>query len=327
MESQDAVQFGALKMSKSNHTAFIYHTLCLGHNMGEGHPESPNRLAEIKKHLIAKDIFSKLQLVKAPAAKKEDWYRVHDEQYVKALFDSAPTSGTNRLDTDTAMNSGTLPAALRASGAVIKAVDMVMKNEISNAFCAVRPPGHHAGRDFPMGFCFVNNVAIGAAYAMEKYHLQRILIVDFDIHHGNGTEDIFKDDERIMLISVFQHPFFPYSGDKKMGTNNNIIGFPLPEGTGGLEIREIMLEQWLPLIEQFSPELIIVSAGFDAHSEDDMGAFTLTEADFSWITNQLKRWAKKHCQGRLISVLEGGYDAAPLARSVVAHINALLENR
>lgn len=311
-------------MEKSN-TAFIYHTACLGHNMGEGHPESPNRLAEIKKRLMEKGIFSQLQLVEAPAADKEDWCRVHDEQYIRALFESAPTTGTNRLDTDTAMNSGTLPAALRASGAVMRAVDMVMNDEILNAFCAVRPPGHHAGRDFPMGFCFVNNVAIGAAYAMEKYGLQRILIVDFDVHHGNGTEDIFKDDERVMLISMFQHPFFPYSGDKQIGSNPNMVGFPLPEGTGGLEIREVVLEQWQPLIAQFQPELIMISAGFDAHSDDDMGSFTFTEADFAWITNQLKRWSKKYCQGRLVSVLEGGYDVDPLGRSVTAHVNALLE--
>ena len=313
-------------MSNSGCTAFIYHTACLGHNMGEGHPESPNRLAAIKECLMKEGVFSHLQLVEAPAADEKDWLRVHDTQYVKALFDSAPSMGTNRLDSDTAMNSGTIPAIKYATGAVIQAVDMVMNDEILNAFCAIRPPGHHAGRNFPMGFCFINNVAVGVAYAMEKYHLSRVLIVDFDVHHGNGTEDIFKDDKRVMLLSLFQHPFFPYSGDEQIGTNPNIIGLPMPEGTGGLEFREAFLEQWLPKMNEFQPEMVFISAGFDAHSDDDMGSFTFTEADFAWITNQLKRWAKQNCNGRLISVLEGGYDVDPLSRSATAHIRTLIEN-
>lgn len=314
-----------MKMSKSNRTALIYHTACLGHNMGEGHPESPNRLAGIKQRLMSDGVFDLLQLVEAPMAEKEHWLRVHDAQYVKALFDSAPTAGTNRLDTDTAMNNGTIPAIQYATGAVIKAVDMVMNEEILNAFCAIRPPGHHAGRDFPMGFCFINNVAVGAAYAMEKYGLQRVLIVDFDVHHGNGTEDIFKDDERVMFLSLFQHPFFPYSGDRQIGTNPNIIGLPMPEGTGGLEFREAFLEKWLPKIDEFQPEIVFISAGFDAHSDDDMGGFTFTDADFAWITRQLKCWSKRNCNGRLVSVLEGGYDIDPLSRAATAHIRTLIE--
>ncbi|MBR7003040.1 MAG: histone deacetylase family protein [Neisseriaceae bacterium] len=314
-----------MKMSKSNRTAFIYHTACLGHNMGEGHPESPNRLAGIKQRLMEEGVFGSLYLVEAPVGNTEDWLRVHDEQYVKALFDSAPTTGTNRLDSDTAMNSGTIPAIQYATGAVVKAVDMVMNDEILNAFCAIRPPGHHAGRDFPMGFCFINNVAVAAAYAMEKYNLSRVLIVDFDVHHGNGTEDIFKDDERVMFLSVFQHPFFPYSGDKQIGSNPNIIGMPMPEGTGGLEFREKFLEEWLPKINEFQPEMVFISAGFDAHSDDDMGSFTFTEADFAWITRQLKCWSKKNCNGHLVSVLEGGYDVDPLSRAATAHIRTLLD--
>lgn len=307
----------------SGMTAYITHPKCFEHNMGEGHPESPMRLVAIREKCMEEGLFDFMQEVEAPKVTDIQVSRVHPPRYIEYLESVAPKVGTYRVDTDTAMSSGTLEAMRYAAGAVVKAVDMVMEGRASNAFCAVRPPGHHAETEKAMGFCFINNVAIGAMHAIAEHHLERILIVDMDVHHGNGTEEIFKDDPRIMLISSFQSPFFPYCGETPRGSNPNLVNIPLPSGTKGMEFREMVANIWLPKIREFKPELIFISAGFDAHIEDDMANFGLVEADYAWITSHLVRQAELYCKGRLVSVLEGGYDTAPLARSVAAHLKVL----
>jgi acetoin utilization deacetylase AcuC-like enzyme len=234
---------------------------------------------------------------------------------------SAPATGFVHLDGDTAMNRYTYQAALRAAGAVVLGVDMVMEQKVENAFCNIRPPGHHAERARAMGFCIFNNVAIGAAHAMAKHGLKRVAIADFDVHHGNGTEDIFHDDPRVMLCSTFQHPFYPYSGADS--GNNHIINVPLAAGTGGEEFRAAVTQHWLPALERFEPELLLVSAGFDAHCDDDMAALGLTEADYGWVTQELKRIAGKFSRRRIVSALEGGYELHALGRSVLTHVKML----
>ena len=231
--------------------------------------------------------------------------------------------GTYRVDTDTAMNSGTLDAARHAAGAVIKAVDMVMHKQAPNAFCAIRPPGHHAETDKAMGFCFFNNVAIAALHALQRRNLKRVAIVDFDVHHGNGTEDILAGDERVLMVSFFQHPFYPFSGDKDPAPN--MLNLPVAAYTKGMDIRELVEMLWIPRLEAFKPEMIFVSAGFDAHREDDMGQLNLTENDYIWLTDRIKDVARRFSKGRVVSCLEGGYMMGPLSRSVEAHIRVLAD--
>ncbi len=308
-------------------TAFISHPSFYEHNMGEGHPEGPERLAAIKDQLMSAQLFDYLQEFDADEVTPVQLARVHPPRYVQYLESVTPDDvGTFRVDTDTAMNKGTLKAARFAAGAVVKAVDLVMQDKAPNAFCAVRPPGHHAETDKAMGFCFFNNVAVGVMHAIAIYHLKRIAVIDFDVHHGNGTEEIFKDDPRVMLLSSFQHPFFPYSGDKTRGNNPNIVNIPMPSGTKGVDFREMVADAWFYQIEQFNPELIFISAGFDGHLEDDMGNFGLVEADYKWITEHIMRLAQLHCHGKVVSVLEGGYDLSSLARSVVTHVKVLAES-
>ena len=306
-------------------TAFITHPACFGHNMGEGHPEGPERLAAIKDQLMAAQLFDFLQEVAAEEVTDIQLSRVHPPRYIQYLESVSPTVGTFRVDTDTAMNSGTLMAARYSAGAVVRAVDLVMQGKAPNAFCAIRPPGHHAESEKAMGFCFFNNIAIGAMHAIAEYHVQRVAIVDFDVHHGNGTEEVFKDEPRVMLLSSFQHPFFPYCGDKPIGTNPNIINVPMKSGTRSAEFRDMVADLWLPKLNEFQPELLMISAGFDAHLEDDMGNFGLVESDYAWVTQHLLRTAQLHCQGRVVSVLEGGYELSSLARSVVAHVKVLAD--
>ena len=311
------------KFTSTGMTAFITHPECYGHNMGEGHPESPVRLAAIRAALEKAHLLDRLQEIAADEVSDVQLARVHPPRYVQYLESVAPDVGTFRVDTDTAMNSGTLLAARYAAGAVVKAVDIVLKRKAPNAFCAVRPPGHHAESEKAMGFCFFNNIAVGAMHAIAEHHIKRILIVDFDVHHGNGTDEIFKDDPRVMLLSSFQHPFYPYCGDKPRGGNPNIINTPLPENTDGTTYRKMFEQQWLPAIAKFAPELIMVSAGFDAHKEDEMGGFLLNDEDFAWIGGHLLRQAQLYAQGRIISVLEGGYHPESLARCVAKHIKIL----
>ena len=302
-------------------TAYISHPLCLKHDMGAHHPECPARIHAIEDQLIASGLFGYLQHHDAPEVTREQLLRVHDGDYLDDIASKAPKAGILNLDGDTTMNPYTYPAALRAAGAVVMAVDIVMAQQVENAFCNIRPPGHHAERAQAMGFCIFNNVAVGAAHALAAHGLSRVAIADFDVHHGNGTEDIFRYDPRVMLCSTFQHPFYPYCGADS--SNDHIINVPLKAGTSGVEFRTAVTEQWLPALERFQPEFIFISAGFDAHRDDDMGSMRLVEADYAWVTEELKRVAAKYAQSRIVSVLEGGYELHALGRSAMAHIKVL----
>jgi acetoin utilization deacetylase AcuC-like enzyme len=302
-------------------TAYITHPICLKHDMGTTHPECPARLHAIEDQLIASGLFSFLQQHDAPMATSAQLQRVHGAAYVDAIAKSAPQQGMVYLDADTAMNPFTYQAALRAAGAVVLGVDLVMAKKVENAFCNIRPPGHHAGYAHAMGFCIFNNVAVGAAHALEHYGLQRVAIADFDVHHGNGTENIFHDDPRVMLCSTFQHPFYPGCGADS--GNDHIINVPLAAGSGSVAFRAAVSTHWLPALERFQPELLLISAGFDAHREDEMAMLNLTEADYTWVTTELKKIAEKYAQKRIVSVLEGGYALSALGRSALAHIKVL----
>ncbi|MCW5612145.1 MAG: histone deacetylase family protein [Rubrivivax sp.] len=306
-------------------TAFYSHPACRGHDMGAGHPECPERLDAIADHLRAVGLDIALDFRDAPVATLEQIERAHSAGYVLQLQDllqGLAASGTTRaLDPDTVAGPGTLAAALRAAGAAVAATDDVLAGRAANAFCAVRPPGHHATRDEAMGFCFFNNVAIAARHALDVHGLARVAVIDFDVHHGNGTEDIVAGDERILMCSFFQHPLYPYSGAVPKGTN--MINVPVPPYTRGAAVREAIQRQWLPALEEFRPEMIFVSAGFDAHREDELGQMGLVEDDYAWITRELLALARRHAQGRLVSCLEGGYHLGALARSVAAHLRVL----
>ncbi|MCR4304838.1 MAG: histone deacetylase family protein [Gallionella sp.] len=304
-------------------TAYITHPLCLKHDMGDNHPESPARIHAIEDQLIAAGMMDYLQRHEAPEATREQLLRVHDADYVDFIASSAPSQGIVEIDADTLMNPYTYPAALRAAGAVVLGVDLVMGKKAENTFCNIRPPGHHAERARAMGFCIFNNVAVGVAHALEHHGLQRVAIADFDVHHGNGTEYIFHDEPRVMLCSTFQHPFYPYAGTDS--GNDHIINVPLAAGTGGEGFRAAVMRHWLPALERFQPELLLVSAGFDAHRDDDMAMLRLTESDYAWVTKEIKRIAEKYAQGRIVSALEGGYELHALARSALAHIKVLSE--
>ena len=304
-------------------TAFISHPDCAHHEMGAGHPECPGRLSAINDQLISSGLDILLRHYEATLASREQLSRVHDEQYIETLFQLAPTDETLVwVDSDTGMNSHTLTAARRAAGASIQAVDLVMKGEVSNAFCSVRPPGHHAEHKRAMGFCFFNNVAVAAAHALDAWGLERVAIVDFDVHHGNGTEDIFKDQPCVLLCSTFQHTFYPFSDANS--SNDHIIKVPLPAGTTGDEFRRAMQARCLQSLTEFKPQLILISAGFDGHVEDEMAEFHLKEQDYAWVTQEVKTIANDYCDGRIVSVLEGGYALSALGRSVAAHLRVLL---
>jgi acetoin utilization deacetylase AcuC-like enzyme len=289
--------------------------------MGSHHPECPERLRAIEDQLIAAGLLHFLNHQEAPRATDEQLMRVHPPAYINHIRQLAPASGLVSLDGDTAMNPDTLEAAYRAAGAVVLAVDLVMAGEVENAFCSVRPPGHHAETGRSMGFCIFNNVAVGVKHALEHHGLQRVAIADFDVHHGNGTEQIFHDDARVMLCSTFQHPYYPGCGADS--GNEHIINVPLPAGTDGPAFRAAVEAHWLPALARFQPQMLFISAGFDAHWEDDMAQFKLRESDYAWITGELKGIAAKYAHERIVSVLEGGYELHALGRSVLAHVKAL----
>ncbi|MFN3985932.1 MAG: histone deacetylase family protein [Rhodocyclaceae bacterium] len=304
-------------------TAFITHRDCWLHDMGSFHPECPDRLAAINDRLIAAGLDLYLSFFDAPLATDEQILRAHRKTYLEELVSSVPEHGIRHLDPDTAMNPNTMKAALRSAGAGVLATDLVMRGEIENAFCAVRPPGHHAERGKAMGFCFLNNVAIAAHHALDAHALERVAIVDFDVHHGNGTEDIFRDDPRVLMAGIFQHPFYPYSGADTQAPN--MVNVPVTAGTRGDAFRQIVSEVWIPALRNHNPQMIFISAGFDAHYEDDMGSLGLVEADYIWATEQLKALAVECGHRRIVSVLEGGYALSALARSVVAHVKVLAD--
>lgn len=304
-------------------TAFITHRDCWAHDMGSHHPECPERLGAISDRLIAAGLDIYLQFHDAPLAAVEQLLRVHPQSYLDYLEASSPNHGIFHLDPDTAMCPNTLRAAYRAAGAGVLGVDLVMNGSVKSAFCAVRPPGHHAERAKAMGFCFFNNVAIAAKHALDAWGLSRVAIMDFDVHHGNGTEEILAGDDRILMVGTFQHPFYPYSGGDSAASN--MCNVPLPAGTRGDVFRQVAADVLLPRLRDFKPELILISAGFDAHYEDDMASMGLLESDYAWVTEQLRHVAEASAHGRIVSLLEGGYALSALARSVAAHIRALAD--
>lgn len=306
-------------------TGYFSHSACRRHDMGPGHPECPERLVAIDDHLRAQGLDAVLLHRECPPATLAQLSRAHDSNYVIGTLDilqRLEQSGDHRaFDPDTIGMPGTREAALRAAGAAVAATDAVIDRQLSNAFCAVRPPGHHATRHETMGFCFFNNVAVAARHALDVRGLKRVAVVDFDVHHGNGTEDILDGDDRVLMVGTFQHPLYPYTGDHPLGTNS--VNVPLPARSDGKVFREAVREQWLPALDDFQPEMIFISAGFDAHREDDVGGMALVEADYAWVTEQLMAVARKWSQGRIVSCLEGGYNLSALSRSVAAHLRAL----
>ncbi len=303
-------------------TAYITHPDCERHDMGEGHPERPARLAAINDRLVATGLLGLCDTREAPLATRAQLAAAHDRAYVDQIFQLAPSEGLVRLDPDTAMNPWTLAAARRAAGAVILGVDLAIAGEVRNAFCAVRPPGHHAERHRAMGFCLFGNVAVGARHALAVHGLERVAIADFDVHHGNGTEDLVAGDDRILFCSTFQHPYYPFSGATSRASN--LVNVPLEAGTRSAAFRTAVSEHWLPALEAFAPQLVLVSAGFDAHLADPLAGLRLTEEDFHWVTARLCEQADASADGRLVASLEGGYDLDALGRCAEAHLRALL---
>lgn len=302
--------------------AYITHPDCARHEMGADHPECPERLGAINDMLLVKGLLDYMAPYDAPLATLEQLSHAHSSLYVSELLDASPTEGYHRVDPDTEMNPFTVKAALRAAGAAVHATDLVLSGQAPSAFCSVRPPGHHAERDKAMGFCFFNNVAVGIRHALTQHGLERVALIDFDVHHGNGSEDIFRGDERVLMCSIFEQGIYPFTGDNATGPNMVNVG--MPSRSGSDLFREAVTTHWLPALDAFQPQLIYISAGFDAHREDDMGNLGLVEADYEWVTRQLMKVAQRHCQGRMISCLEGGYVLSPLARSVAAHIKVLI---
>jgi acetoin utilization deacetylase AcuC-like enzyme len=305
-------------------TSYITHADCLQHEMGAGHPECPERLVAVNEHMRLSGLLDRLRVLDAPLASQEDLKRVHRPAYVDLIFEHAPTEGYVQLDPDTSMNSHTLAAARRAAGAGVLAVDEIMAGRSENAFCAVRPCGHHATTGRPMGFCLFNNIAVAAAHAIEKQGLERVAIIDFDVHHGNGTEDMFSApqwQQRVLMVSFFQHPFYPGSGTEDPAPN--MINVPLPAGSDGRAAKKALEERWRPALEKFQPQMLFISAGFDAHREDLLGGLALVEEDYEWMTRELMAVARQYSDNRIVSMLEGGYNFAALGRSAVAHVRAL----
>jgi acetoin utilization deacetylase AcuC-like enzyme len=296
--------------------------------MGQGHPECPQRIKAIEDQLRAQGLDALMLSRDVPLASNKDLALAHDLNYVLTLDDFLQqleaTGDTRALDPDTWACPGTRAATWRAAGAAIAATDAVLDGQLDNAFCAVRPPGHHATHNQTMGFCFFNNVAVAARHALDVRGLQRVAVVDFDVHHGNGTEDILAGDDRVLMVGFFQHPFYPYNGAESRA--GNMVNIPVPARSDGNLIRDVVESYWLYRLEDFQPEMIFISAGFDAHREDEMGGLGLVEADYAWITAKIMDVARKHCQGRIVSCLEGGYNLSALARSVAAHVRTLIEH-
>ncbi len=314
-------------------TAIYSHADCQRHEMGDWHPEAPARLQAIEDQLIASRLSPLLSYCEAPLAALSDIARVHQPEMIARIRDnlpgqqqggSAPEQDYFALDSDTSLNSYSWQAALRAAGAAVAATEAVIAGEFSNAFCAIRPPGHHATPAASMGFCLFNNIAIAARHALEVCGLERVAIIDFDVHHGNGTEEAIRHEPRILMASFFQHPLYPYSGVHASGdTPANLVNIPLPAYSRGDAVRELVLQHWLPALHAHQPQMLFISAGFDAHREDELAQMGLVEADYAWITEQLMQVADTYARGRIVSCLEGGYNLSALARSVAAHVKTL----
>ena len=303
--------------------AYISHPSSMRHDMGAGHPECPDRVAAIADRLLLRGVLDFMEPFEAPAATREQLARAHDALYVAELLALSPADGYVQVDPDTAMNPHTATAALHAAGAAILATELVARGGYTRAFCNVRPPGHHAERHAAMGFCFFNNVAVGVRHALDVLGLQRVALVDFDVHHGNGSEDIFAGDERVLMVSTFQSQLYPFNGESPRGPN--MCNVPLAPYSGGAALREAVTAHWLPALRAFRPEMLFVSAGFDAHREDDMSQLGWVDDDYAWVTRQLVDVARTCCDGRIVSVLEGGYCLPALARSVEQHVRTLID--
>ena len=304
---------------------YITHNDCLKHAMGKYHPECPERIRAINDQLLMKGLLDCMRHLDAPLATQEQLARAHDVRYLESFAQIAmqvPEDGMVQIDPDTSINTYSYQAALRAAGAVVLATDMVASGQTSVAFCNVRPPGHHAQRAAAGGFCFFNNVVIGIQHALAYHGLDRIALIDFDVHHGNGSEDILCNDSRVLMCSTFETDLYPFSGDKPMG--ENMINVGLPAHSSGALFRDAVRSRWLPALENFRPQMIFISAGFDAHSEDNMGNLGLVEIDYAWVTQQLVGVAHRHAHGRIVSCLEGGYALSALGRSVAAHVSVLV---
>ncbi|MFW2374219.1 MAG: histone deacetylase family protein, partial [Gammaproteobacteria bacterium] len=278
--------------------ALVTHPDCKLHDMGPEHPERPERLVAINDQLIASGLEWLMQHFDAPKVSREQLLRVHDSDYIQTIFDMSPQQGRVQVDPDTSMNPYTLNAALYAAGAVVLGVDLVLRGDIDDVFCSIRPPGHHAEHNRAMGFCFFNNIAVATAHALTEYNLDRVAIVDFDVHHGNGTEDIFRNHPKVLFCSSFQYPLFPYSGSSS--TSENIIYAPLALDCGSDGFRKAIKDNWLPALNAFQPQLILCSAGFDGHREDEMSHVGLNESDYLWVTQQIKNIANKYAKGRIV---------------------------
>lgn len=297
--------------------AWITHPTCLQHEMGPYHPESPARLQAIEERLLATGLLPRFQRLEAPQATREALARAHSNKHIERILGARPGAGYLQLDPDTAMNAHTAEAALRAAGAAVLAVDTVLADRAELGFCAVRPPGHHAERAKPMGFCFFNNIAVAAAHALAS-GLSRVAVLDFDVHYGNGTADIFRDDARVLVCSTYQDPLYPYwRADHGIA---HLLDVALSPGTGSTEYRAAVTDRWLPALEAFAPELLLVSAGFDAHADDPLAGLKLQTDDFGWTAELLRDLAARHCGGRIVATLEGGYNVHALARSVEAFL-------
>ena len=303
-------------------TVYISHPDCHLHDTGQGHPENASRLSAIEDRLLLSGLSDFLRNIDAPEVTRAQLLRVHTPEHLANMDAMMPQQGFARIDADTVVSPHTMQAAKRAAGAVVSAVELVMSGQFQNAFCSVRPPGHHAESDRAMGFCIFSNLAVGVAHALETYDLNKIAIVDFDVHQGNGTEDIFVGNDKVLYCSIFQHPFFPYT--KPPENSEKVISIALDATAKSAEFRAAVSDHWLPALERFQPEIIFISAGFDAHRDDDMSSVSLVDADFLWVTQQLAQIAADSASGRIVSVLEGGYELNSLARCVEAHLRVLM---
>ncbi|SMX41500.1 histone deacetylase family protein [Octadecabacter ascidiaceicola] len=302
-------------------TALITHKACYDHVTPQGHPEQVARLDAVLGALDGLE----LERVSAPMAADDDLLRAHPKAHVDAIKAAAPSEGWRSLDADTHMSVGTLEAAYRAAGGVVKAVDLVMSGDVGNAFSAMRPPGHHAERETAMGFCFFGSIAVASKHALDFHGLKRVAILDFDVHHGNGTQDLVEEDARILFCSSHQMPLYPGTGAAHETGVGNVVNVPLPDGCGSAAFRAAWEAHVFPRVDAFKPELLLISAGFDAHADDPLAGMELREDDFAWVTGKICDLADKHCQGRVVSALEGGYDLEALGRSARAHVDVLKE--
>jgi acetoin utilization deacetylase AcuC-like enzyme len=302
--------------------AYITHPSSLRHEMGPGHPECPDRVSVINDYLLSHGLMDFMVPYCAPAATRAQVERVHASLYVAELVAAAPMSGYRRIDPDTLMNPCTLDAAWHAAGSAVLASELVARGDVAAAFCNVRPAGHHATRGAGMGFCFFNNVAVGMAHALGELGIDRVALVDFDAHHGNGSEDIFAGDERVLMVSTFESGLYPYNGETPTGAN--LCNVPLGRYSRGDALSEAVTNHCLPALDAFRPQMVFFSAGFDAHRDDDMSRLMWLESDYAWLTREVAAVAHRHANGRMVSLLEGGYALPALARSAGAHVRALI---